>query len=202
MADTTKSPAQAKAEQGIEDLDARLKTIALKKAEMELELVTKQVTEFQNAKTDSARKNRQRQAQLAIDRANRKALMAGCNHRQGGSPKNPYKGKGDSALSIFNMPDGFTKLVKCIICRGPCWSPHPADQATAIQEGETASERDERVRNYHEDLAEFNRLYDLAKDKLSEEAAQEMQCGVTITTTNTETGAPVLRRRPCDRYAA
>ncbi|MGA2087004.1 MAG: hypothetical protein ABSG60_15955 [Terracidiphilus sp.] len=202
MAETAKSTAEAKAESDLAKLDLEIKRIDLETKQLDLEEAKERNQRLKNEKADRSRKNRQRQAQLATDRANRKALMAECNHRQGGSPKNPYKGKGDSALSVFNMPDGFTKLIKCIICRGECWSPHPADQATAIREGETAAQRDARVAKYHADLAEFNRLYDLAKDKLSEEAAQEMQCGVTITTTNTETGAPVLRRRPCDRYAA
>lgn len=199
--ETPKSAAQVKAEDELKDLDLRIKQTLLREAEMRLEMTEETVTAYQNTKADRERKNRQRQAQLATDRANLKALSKQCSHRQGGSPKNPYKGKGDSALNVFNMPDGFTKVVKCIVCRGVMWSPHPADQAKNQRLGESAAERDARVAKYEADLAEFDRLYEMAKDKLTEEAAQEMECGTTISTTDLNTGAPILRRRPCDSYA-
>ena len=210
MADETgKSAAQLKAEEELKELNlqiarrqAKIQEIALETAELDLEEAKDRNARLKADKADKSRKNKQRQGQLHIDRSNRRQLRDHtCSHRQGGSPRNQYKGKGDSALSVFNMPDGFTQLVKCIICRGEWWSPHPADQAQKPRDGETAGECRARVAQYRDDYEEFQRVLALAMDKLTEEAAQPMECGVTITTTNLETGAQTLRRRPCDSYA-
>lgn len=198
-----KSEAQIEAEQDLEALDLEIKRVELETAQLNLEEARDRNVRLKHEKADRTRKNEQRQSQLATDRHNRRVLRdKTCSHRQGGSPASPFKGKGDSALNIFNMPDGFTQLVKCVICRGEWWSPHPSDQATAQRPEESAKERDARVAKYKSDLAAFNEIKAKAEDKLTIEAAQPMDCGVTFTTTNTETGAPVLRRRPCDSYAA
>lgn len=178
-----------------------LAEVQLETALLELDEARDRNARIKAEKADKSRKNKQRQDQLATDRNTRAALAEQCNHRQGGSPRNPYQGKGDSALFIAKMPDGFTRVVGCGICRGRWWNPHPADGAKAQRPGESADEAKTRVARHKAAGAKFEEMLAKAKDKLSDEAAQEMDCGVTISVTNAE-GVTVIRRRPCDSYAA
>lgn len=115
-------------------------------------------------------------------------------------------GKGPSSLSVANMPDGFTKLILCNICPLRVFSPHPRNMSQKpkflTREGrmETKAEAEARAAKYEQDRKAFEALYEMSKDKLTAEAAQEMDCGTTFTTTNGD-GIPVLPNRPCDSYA-
>ena len=151
-------------------------------------------------KADNSRKNAQRQKQLASDVATRNSIAAQCKHRQGASPSNPYNGKGATALNVARMPDGFTKLIMCSVCKLRVFSPHPANQSEKQKPGETQADRNQRVKKYKRDVERFKELLDMSKDTLTEESSQEMDCGVTISITDSD-GIPVLPRRPCDSYA-
>lgn len=200
-----KSAAQLRAEAELVALDLEIKRIELETKQLDLEDARDRNQRMKADKADRARKNSQRQAQLATDRAARRKMAKLCSHRSGASPGNPYEGDdmADTTLLVALMPDGFTKL---ILCYGPCrlrmFSPHPVDGAKACRAGESAKERDARVKDFLEDQEEFDRLLALAKKKKSPEARAPMDCGVTISVTNEETGMPVLRQRPCDSYAA
>ncbi len=205
MADEkTKSAAELKVEEELRQLDIEIKRVELETKQLELEAARDRNTATKAQKADSARKNRQRQAQLKIDRDTRKQMAAQCNHRCGASPTNPFEGdeQGDTTLMVALMPDGFTKLIMCYgACRLRFFSPHPLDGATKRRAGETQEECTARVKGYKADVEEFDRLLALAKKKKSAEARAPMDCGTTISVTNEE-GLPVQRRRPCDSYAA
>src|ERR1039458_176148 len=85
-----------------------------------------------------SRENAVRQAGLRSAAASREELFQRCMHRQGGSPNNPYETdeSNKSALSVMKMPDGWTKRVFCIVCRGERFTPHPyLMRATPFPEG-------------------------------------------------------------------
>ena len=150
--------------------------------------------------------NRKRQGQLRSEVNTRHRGTLSCNHRQGGSPSKPGSGKGPTALNVVLMPDGFTKLIMCSAgCRLRLFSPHPRDgakaprKATNLRPAETKADAEERVERCQLDLQRFNELLQKAEDDtLTPEAATPMDCGITITLTDSETGMPVLPWRPCD----
>jgi hypothetical protein len=182
------------------DLQERLDAIALRKAELELIETEERVQLAEGARDAKRRQNLQRQAQLRIDLMTRKAVSDKCNHRQGGSPKRQYEGTGDTALKVVMLPDGFSRLIMCSICRLRVFSPHPQDQSTNVRGKETPVQAVERVEKWLVDTAVFNDLLEKSKRSKSVEFTEPMDCGVTMQVTNGE-GMPVFRRRPCDSYA-
>ncbi len=182
------------------NLQAELDACALETAQLNLEEARDRNARMRAEKEDKSRRNKQRQQQLSNDLATRRILSSRCGHRQGGSPNNPLGGKGATALNVVKMPDGFTKLVMCSVCRLRVFSPHPRNQSQKVRDKETPAEAKARATKYQEDLAAFDKLLAMSKDTLTEEASQEMDCGVTITITNGD-GIPVLPTRPCDSYA-
>ena len=64
--------------------------------------------------------NRQRQSDLAQERAAHAATVEECRHKSGGSPTNILKGGGIGSFSTISramMPDGVTFLLQCPRCR-------------------------------------------------------------------------------------
>lgn len=197
MADENKAAEKSLAEQ--------IDETRLQEARMRLTLTQREVAQFEATEADKKRRNTERQKQLSADRQTRANDAKMCNHRQGGTPKNPFKGKGSTALRVAKFPDGFTKVIMCPICRLRAFSPHPNDQGTEprLVNGKMESEAQaaKRVKKYQADKAAWDKLYEQSRDGLTEEEVQEMDCGTTITLTDTRTGAQVLPRRPCDSYA-
>lgn len=183
------------------ELEQRRLEVMLQKEELELEQAQEDNQIRISTKAANSRKNAQRQAQLQTDLKNRVLISEQCSHRQGGSPANPYGGKGAIALKLVGMPDGFTELIMCAICRLRTFSPHPQNQATKAFKGETETAAKKRVEKYHMDKAKFDRLRELSKDTLTPESATKMECGTVIETLDSETGQRTYRPRPCDSYA-
>jgi hypothetical protein len=197
--------AKAKMDDEEKALRKRILEARAKKAEMDLELTERRVRKHEETEHVRKIQNAQRQSNLRSI-ANGKANTAlNCSHRQGATPKNRFKGKGPSALVVSNMPDGFTKYVMCTICPLRVYSPHPQDKDPKprknLQTGrmETAAEAKARVEQWKKDTREFKKLLAHSQDKLTEEASQEMECGVTMEVTNHE-GLRVYKRRPSDFY--
>lgn len=178
---------------------ARLDQIALQTAELNLEAAEEDAARRKAEKAAKSLKNKQRQAQLKNDVVTAQMIASQCTHRQGASPKNQYGGKGASAIKIAKMPDGFTELAMCAICRLRCFSPHPRNQSPKVRDGETREAAKLRVEKYRADLDRFQAFKEHSLDTLTPEAAEPMDCGTTITVTN-EDGLPVMRARPCDSY--
>jgi hypothetical protein len=184
-------------------MQERLAEVQLQEAEMRLELTTEQVRQHEAAKKQRAADNAKRQAQLKAENAVRIGTARRCRHRQGGTPANPFGGKGATALTRAYMPDGFTRLIMCNAgCRLRLFSPHPKNMAQARRKGESEEQRDARVAKFEADKKRFDELWQQAADEaLTPESAQPMDCGNTITLTDSQTGNPVLPTRPCDGYA-
>jgi hypothetical protein len=180
---------------------AEIDRIQLETAQLNLDEARESNAERINRKASNARKNKQRQDQLAADVSTRRGMSLKCRHRQGGTPSDPFNGKGATSLNTVKMPDGFTVLIMCGVCRGRWFSPHPRNQATKPRPGESKEQAQDRVEKYNADKETFDRLYEMSKDTLTPEAAQTMDCGTVIQTINTETGMPTYRDRPCDSYA-
>lgn len=196
----SRKPAAPKAAQQLQskdDIELQIAQTRLKRETLDLEAAQEDNDRRVQTKAQRARANRQRQQDLANEVAGRKAATRQCTHRQGGSPGALNKGKGPTALNVAKMPDGFTKLIMCGICRLRRVNPHPADKSKKIRAGETAAMRDARVLKFETDQAEFDRLYELSRDGLTPESVQEMDCGVTLMSTD-EDGIPLLKPRPFD----
>lgn len=177
----------------------------IERVQLETALLNLEQAKIQNAQhvartEEKKRFNAQRQNQLSIDRHGRIELSKRCSHRQGGTPRNPLKGKGPTSLNVVKMPDGFTKMITCSICRLRKFSPFPPDMSTKKKDGETAEQAKKRVAKFHADKKHFDWLLEKAQDGLTPEATQEMDCGVVIKVTDAD-GMPVYRPRPCDSYA-
>jgi hypothetical protein len=190
-----------------EEIKAELDAIALESAQvnleksrLELEQTREQVAQWKGQREQRQRTNAQRQMQMGKDREEVARIARACTHRQGGSPKNPYGGKGQSALSVAQMPDNRTLLITCAICRLRVFSPNERDMAKTPRPGESKEDAKKRLEKYLEARAEFDKLLELSQDKLTPEAAAPMHCGVTFTFMDGE-GREVLIPRPCDGYA-
>ena len=184
----------------LEDIRLRTAQVQLEEAEMRLEMTQDTVAAFKANKEQRVRSNKQRQSQLRKDREEIAIIARACTHRQGGSPRKPYGGKGQSALNIVMLPDGHSQLITCSVCRLRVFSPREDDMAKKQRPGETAADAKRRVEKYTEDMEEFQKLLEMAADKLTDEASQPMHCGTTYTLRDGE-GREVLSMRPCDTYA-
>lgn len=182
------------------DVQARLEAIVLQTAEINLEKAEQEAAEYQAKKAQSSRLKAQRQAQFATDRRGKASLSKRCNHKMGGTPKNPYKGNGDTALKVIKQPDGFTTLILCVICPLRVFSPHPKDQSKKQRQGESQQQAKARVEKYVADKETFSELMEKSQDSISADFTQPMDCGITIERTTMD-GDPVYGRRPCDTYA-
>jgi hypothetical protein len=193
-------PSAEEVRKQLESIQMETAQVNLQKAQLELEQTKEQVEQWTAARETRRRTNRQRQQQMRMDSEEIARKARECTHRQGGSLKNPYSGKGQSALTLVQLPDAHTVLVMCAICRLRVFSPNERDQARNPRPGETKDEAKARVAKLHDDLAKFNALVELAGDKLTDEAKTPMHCGVTFTFTDGD-GREVLMPRPCDGYA-
>lgn len=178
----------------------QIAAVQLETAQLQLERQKEENAQYKARKAEKERQNAQRQEQLSIDRNNRVRTAALCTHRQGGTPRNPMKGKGPTALKRIKMPDGFTVLIACSICRLRKYSPHPMNKSPKRKKDESEAQAKARVEKYEADVIEFARLNEEAEDGLTAEATQPMDCGVKFRVTDAD-GRPVYRQRPCDSYA-
>lgn len=183
----------------LESVKLRTAQILLEKAEMEMEQTRELVDRWKTEREERSRRNASRQKQLASDINERAGQARGCTHRQGGSLRSPYSGKGPSALNTVIMPDERV-LVMCSICPLRVFSPYPADGSRKPRRGETPERVEARVQKFQADTAEFEKLLELARDKLTEEAATPMHCGKTFQFRDAD-GNQVQVPAPCDRYA-
>ena len=180
----------------------KLEEIQIKIAEKQLKLAERELAKFEGEERSREHINRVRQEQLGKDDETKHRLSNFCKHRQGGTLKDPYHGKGPTALNVITMPGGdWDKMITCLVCPGIWHSPNPLDMATALRKGETEDQRDRRVAKYQADLEEFNAILKQAEDRLSSEDAV-MDSGTKIVKTDRRTGLRVPVLRPCDEAAA
>jgi hypothetical protein len=183
----------------------QLEEIQLKTAEMNMKIAQRDLEKFEAAEKSRSTQNAQRQSELASKVRGRAAVSAKCSHRQGASPKNIYKGKGDTTLKRVRMMDGFTILIHCAICRLAVFSPHPYDQNPEPQKNfrtgkmETKDQARERVGKWKSDTEAFAVLMEKSEDSKSDEYSSVMDCGNTFEVKDGK-GMPVYRRRPSDFY--
>jgi hypothetical protein len=180
--------------------DDELREIQLQTARLTLEEARDRIAVNTAKKAQKARMNAQRQGQLRIDNAGRREVARLCSHRQGATPKNPLKGKGPTALNVIKMPDGFTIMIQCSICRLNLYSPFPGNMSQKVKAGETKDDMKHRVEKFHADKKFFDLMLEKATEGLTEESTQAMDCGVKIRVTDAD-GMPVYRPRPSDSYA-
>jgi len=188
-----------------EEVEAKLESVRLRTAEIQLAQAemqyeqTKQTVEaWKNEQAARSRRNAQRQGQLRMDVNERAGKARGCSHRQGGSFKNPYGGKGASALTVTILPDE-RQLIMCSICPLRVFSPFPGDGSRKVRKGETREQAEARVAAYEAAVVDFEKLLEQSKDKLTEEASAPMHCGKTFQFRDGE-GNQVQVPAPCDTY--
>lgn len=189
----------AEKEKTIEQVEAELKAIQLETAQLTLEEARERIQNAKALKEVRGRQNRQRQGQLRTDLREKATVIAGCTHRQGGSPGKERKGKGPSALRVVILPDD-RKLVMCANCPLRVFSPLPKLNTPRLLEGETKRDRDARVEAYKLALEEFNKLVELSEDQLTPEAGAPMHCGKQFAF-QTGDGQTISMPAPCDSYA-
>jgi hypothetical protein len=183
----------------------QLEDIQLKTAEMNMKIAQRQLEKFEAAERSKSLQNAQRQSELASKMRGRAAVARKCSHRQGASPKNIYKGKGDTTLKKVRMMDGFTILIHCAICRLAVFSPHPYDQNPEPQKNfrtgkmENAEQAKARVAKWKADTKAFDELLEKSEESKSDEYSSTMDCGNTFEVKDHK-GMPVYRRRPSDFY--
>lgn len=183
----------------LDSIDLELKRVQLEKARLELEQAQEEIAAWKGHKAARSRSNTQRQTQLALDRRDAARAAKECTHRQGGSIREPNKGKGQSALNIVILPDEST-LITCANCRLRVFSPSPLQGAQDPKPGESKQEAAARVKKHLEAVKSFEELLEQAQDKLTPEAATPMHCGKTFKFLDRNQNQ-VHVPRPCDSYA-
>lgn len=196
-----------------EKLEMKVLEAQAKAAELNLEQLEEDNVARVARKAYRERSNRERQRGFVIAAKNRLEMFTRCNHRQGGPMNNPFEApeSNKSALNVMRMPDGFTKRISCLVCRGEMFTPHPylmrkkpfakgfhMPSGVILEAQETPKEVAQRLRQYAADVELFTKLLKMSKDKITPEAAQEMDCGTVHILTNSETGEQVYPWRPCD----
>jgi hypothetical protein len=186
-------------------MQEQLEEIQLKTAQMNMKIAERALQTFEAQERSKSVQNAQRQSELASKMRGRWQVAKNCSHRQGASPKNIYKGKGDTTLKKVKMMDGFTLLIHCGICRLAVFSPHPYDQNLEPQRDfrtgkmETEAQAKVRVRKWHRDTEAFKVLLEKSEESKSDEYSSTMDCGNTFEVKDGK-GMPVYRRRPSDFY--
>lgn len=186
-------------------MQQQLEEVQLKTALMNMKLAERALEKFEAQEKSKSSQNAQRQSELASKMRGRAELARGCSHKQGASPKNIRKGKGDTTLKKVKMMDGFTVLIHCAICRMAVFSPHPYDQNVEPQKDfrtgkmETEAAAAKRVARWHADTAKFAELIEKSEESKSDEYSSTMDCGNTFEVKDHK-GMPVYRRRPSDFY--
>lgn len=151
------------ADMSVEELQRQLAAVQLETAQLQLEQQREANMTLKQQREARSRLNRQRQAQLAKEAATTAAIQAMCLHKQGGGPDDVYEGDGKSALVLSRIFFANNYLIQCPRCDLALQRPHPALKSKKLRDGETASERDTRVKKYNEDLAHYNKLLAEAK---------------------------------------
>lgn len=186
-------------------MQQQLEEIQLKTAQMNMKIAQRELEKFEAQERSKSLQNAQRQSELASKMRGRWKVAKKCSHRQGASPKNIYKGKGDTTLKKIKMMDGFTILIHCAICRLAVFSPHPYDQNPEPQvdfrthKMETEAQAKARVAKWQADTKEFDELLEKSEESKSDEYSSTMDCGNTFEVKDHK-GMPVYRRRPSDFY--
>lgn len=186
-------------------MQAQLEEIQLKTAQMNMKIAERELQKFEAQEQSKSTQNAQRQSELRSKMHGRAQVAKRCAHKQGASPKNIYKGKGDTTLKKVRMMDGFTVLIHCAICRLAVFSPHPYDQNPEPQKNfltgkmENADQAKARVAKWKADTEAFNDLLEKSEESKSDEYSSTMDCGNTFEVKDHK-GLPVYRRRPSDFY--
>lgn len=175
--------------------------LMLRKEELELKRVTKQVAEEEAQDAYKGRQQRLRQANTQNQVRAAKKLTSLCSHRQGGQNGDMYKGKGPTALKIEKHPDGFTWQIRCLACPLKVVSPIPSNASKKLKKGELPDERAARLLKFDEDKALFDKYYAISQEEaLTNDASSPMECGTTFKVTD-EDGNQIYKPRPSDGYA-
>lgn len=195
----TESPKRSKIQEELERTQLEINQVTLQAAKIKLEQTKDEVATYEATKEQRSRANKQRMAQLRRDQRDKATTAKGCTHRQGGGLKNPRKGKRESALTVCVMPDERV-LIMCALCPLRVWSPREVDKSPKRRRGETEAQAEDRVERYNERKKEFDELMEHALDKLTDEAASPMFCGVTFRFQDGD-GQVCSVPSPCDLYA-
>lgn len=189
-----------------------LEKIQIETAKLDLDEAKERNKQRLASKALSDRLFQERQRGFAAGAANRVKMRDElCTHRQGGSMSNPMEGNGKSMLGVSRMPDGWTRAIYCPLCRGDWATPHPyfmrkdafpvgfhMPGGIVVERVETKQEVAARVELYEEDVVRFAEMLKHSKDKLTDEAKQEMDCGNVHILTNMTTGVQVYAWRRYD----
>jgi len=182
------------------ELRAELAAVELETAKIKLDQAREENQQFLARKTQRARQNEQRQAQMKTDNEQRAAKISRCSHRQGGQPGAETEGEGASCMKGIVMPQEERRLVMCNQCPLRIWEPRKINGSAKLRQGESQSNAQKRVAAYQRDLKEFEKFWKDAQKQLTREAGQPMHCGKTFSFSDSE-GNLAHVPHPCDSYA-
>jgi hypothetical protein len=185
-------------EEKLAELHERLLAAQVKKAELELARTEEEVRSWEAQRETRKRQNQQALNDLKHHHSDRLAVIKSCTHRQGGTPGRERQGNDKSALNLVIMMDG-RELIMCANCPLRVFSPFIGDKNPARRKNETDAQAKARVEKYKADMAEFERLKEHARDKLTPQAATPMHCGNTFEFQDAN-GNRIPMRAPCDSY--
>jgi hypothetical protein len=141
-----------------DELQREILEVELETRRLNLERAREDNTSYLERKKMLVRQREQMQLTSQANAKKASALQAFCNHRQGASPDNIYEGTGPSCLTRSRIFFSGNYLIQCVWCGLKLQRPHPAMKNRKPRPGETAEQRDQRVKKYEADLAYYNKL--------------------------------------------
>lgn len=128
-----------------EEMQAELARTQLKTALILQQRAEEDAYTFQQKREEISRRNKQRQANLAKERREKKNLITACNHKQGGGPDNMLEGDGKSALYRAEIFFPGNSVVFCLRCPLQVMKPHPDLRKTDRKAYDAALEEWQRL---------------------------------------------------------
>lgn len=118
------------------------------------------------SETEADRQRKRDQVQFNAKQAaiNQDARERACKHHQGVGPDDVNgPGSGKSCLTLSRIFFAWNWLIQCVWCGMKNQTPHPGRKNRKLLEGETAADRDARVKLYQKDLERHKELFEQAR---------------------------------------
>lgn len=143
----------------LEEMQRQLLDTQIETAQIGLEKAKADNDQYRQTQAQRSSQNKQRQAILAQEAANREAIQRACLHKQGGGPEDRYEGDGKSCLTLSRVFFSNNFLIQCNRCDLALQRPHPKRKSPRpLFRGETEAQIEARIALYNEDVTRYEGL--------------------------------------------
>lgn len=138
-------------EMSLEEMQAAVAKVQLLRETTLLAQSREDARKYDEKQITAQARNEQRQAELRLAEARRRAIQKQCRHRRGGQHQNILRGDGKPCVTAMKMLDGYTVRLSCQRCRKTVFLPNPQ------------LEKDD-PKAYADQMKEFEEMFALFED--------------------------------------